>query len=242
MFSRMFVRLLAAAVVIRGTASSQASVPLGTVGPARGYLVLEGGGAPVTAIFARFVALAGGKEAKIVVIPTASAPEPAGDAYLTHLRTRLQELLGVQDVTVLHTRDRGLADTEAFVAPLQVASGVWILGGGEERLVAAYLGTRTEREIKVLLERGGVVGGTSAGAIIQSSYIEAEGDTNYTAPIREIMRAHALGSGFGLLSNSVVAPHFMQRGRARRAESQPQTVSPGAMQCSADRCAYRLRG
>ena len=42
-----------------------------------------------------------------------------------------------------------------------------MLGGFPERLVHAYLGTKVERAINELLDRGGVVGGESAGAMIQ---------------------------------------------------------------------------
>ena len=63
-------------------------------------------------------------------------------------------------MTVLHTRDRAEADTEAFVAPLKTARGVWFGGGRQWRLVDAYMGTRTQREIEAVLARGGVIGGS----------------------------------------------------------------------------------
>ena len=74
---------------------------------------------------------------------------------------------GATNVTILHTIDRNQVNDKAFVAPLARARGVWISGGRQWRLADVYLGTRTERAIKDVLARGGVVGGTSAGASIQ---------------------------------------------------------------------------
>lgn len=66
----------------------------------------------------------------------------------------------------MHTRDRRVANSKEFGAPLQTASGVWLGAGNAGRLAQAYLGTLTERELRGLLARGGVIGGSSAGAII----------------------------------------------------------------------------
>jgi len=63
-----------------------------------------------------------------------------------------------------------------FVAPLQNANAVWFGGGRQWRLVDSYKNTKTEIMIGKVLERGGVVGGSSAGATIQGSYL-ARGDT-----------------------------------------------------------------
>ena len=103
-----------------------------------------------------------------MLIPTATEAdeldaEAAKESFVRHF--------GVKNVTVLHTRDRAEADTEAFVAPLKTARGVWFGGGRQWRLVDAYMGTRTQREIEAVLARGGVIGGGSAGATIQGSYL-----------------------------------------------------------------------
>jgi cyanophycinase len=175
-------------------AGSLAAQSPATHGPARGHLVLDGGGRFNPAIESAFVALAGGPTSHIVVIPTAGGPDTLLPEQAAHIQRRMKEDLGVSTVTVLHTRDRAVAEADSFVAPLRKASGAWILGGFPERLVAAYVGTRTERAIRELLDRGGVVGGTSAGAmILASSMVDA-------------------GGGFGLLDRAVVFPHFDKRG------------------------------
>jgi cyanophycinase-like exopeptidase len=90
----------------------------------------------------------------------------------------VQDLMeaGALRLEVLHTRDRAVADSDAFVAPLREARGVWFGGGRQWRLADAYLRTRTHAALDELLARGGVIGGTSAGATIQGSYL-ARGDT-----------------------------------------------------------------
>ncbi|HEX5435361.1 MAG TPA: Type 1 glutamine amidotransferase-like domain-containing protein, partial [Candidatus Angelobacter sp.] len=138
-----------------------------TIGPARGWLMIHGGGAVTPDEKKEFVSLAGGPDANFVFIPTASS-DPIN---LDHAAKRFSKMFGVKHVTVLHTRDRKVANTEKFVAPLRHASGVWFEGGRQWRLADAYLGTRVEREIKALLARGGVVGGSSAGATIQGSFL-----------------------------------------------------------------------
>ena len=74
------------------------------------------------------------------------------------LASRFKADFGVSEVTVLHTTDRALSDSDSFVEPLRSATGVWILWGFPPHLVHKYLGTKTERAIKDLLDRGGVVG------------------------------------------------------------------------------------
>jgi cyanophycinase len=176
-----------------------------SVGPSRGALVIAGGGKLAPEVRQRFVALAGGPNASFVTIPTA-LDDKALD--LAHAAKRFQEYFGVNNVAVLHTRDRAEADSEAFVAPLRRASGVWLEGGRQWRLADAYLNTRTEREIKAVLARGGVIGGSSAGATIQGSYLvrgALEGNGVMMAPGHE--------QGFGLVKNVAIDQHLITRKR-----------------------------
>ena len=173
-------------------------------GPAKGWLVAVGGGRIGADIVKRFVALAGGTDARFVVIPTA-AEDPVDPE---RARQQFNKQFGVTHITVLHTRDRKVADSEGFVAPLRAASAVWFSGGRQWRLADAYLHTGTQREIEALLSRGGVVGGSSAGATIQGSYLvrgAPEGNT--------IMMAKGHEEGFGLLKNSAVDQHINTRRR-----------------------------
>jgi cyanophycinase len=109
---------------------------------------------------------------------------------------------------VLHARDRAAADTDGFVAPLRDASAVWFEGGRQTRLAEAYAGTATERALRGVLDRGGLMAGTSAGATIQGSYLVrgARGD---------IRAAPGLERAFGYLRNVAVDQHVDARNRDR---------------------------
>jgi cyanophycinase len=174
------------------------------VGPARGSLVIVGGALEDRAIMERFLELAGGAEAPFVIIPTAGE----GDGYDQYYPgVRPWREMGVKDITVVHTRDRNVANSEDFVAPLRRARGVWFPGGRQWRLADAYLDTRTEVELHALLERGGVIGGSSAGATIQGSFL-VRGDTkNNTVMIGDHVE------GFGFLKNAAIDQHLLARNR-----------------------------
>ena len=181
-----------------------------TVGPAKGFLVIVGGGSLPPEIIKRFVSLAGGPEANFVLIPTAQANFSEDDALKAFSRR-----FGASHVTLLHTKDRSRADSNEFTESLRHASGVWIEGGRQWRLADAYLGTSVEREIKALLTRGGVVGGSSAGATIQGSYLVrgASGDAKNPDGDNTIMMAKGHETGFGLLPNSAIDQHVITRHR-----------------------------
>jgi len=180
-----------------------------TVGPAKGWLVIQGGGNVTNETAERFVTLAGGPNVNFVVIPTADEREFNPDQYRAQMARAFD--VDVENVTVLHTRDRVRANSSGFAEPLRRASGVWIGGGRPYRLADAYLGTAVEREIKALLARGGVVGGGSAGATIQGSFLVrgAPSDDN------SIMVSPGHTVGFGLLPHSAIDQHVNVRGRER---------------------------
>ncbi len=132
-------------------------------GPEKGSLVIVGGGRLGSEIVERFLQLAGGLQAEIVVIPTASGATDFGPGYQGRAFRSFAEH-GAQNLTLVHTYDPKEADTEAFAEPIQRATGVWFSGGRQWRLADAYLGTKTEKALWGVLERGGVIGGSSAGA------------------------------------------------------------------------------
>ena len=180
------------------------------VGPPKGRLVIMGGGGKETAsIFGKFVSLAGGPEARIVIIPTAASSAPGYDYGRSWAANLAREKLKVAAVSVLHTHQRAVADTAEFVKPIKEATGVWFGGGRQWRLTKAYGGTRAEREFHQLLARGGVIGGSSAGATIQGSFL-ARGDTSgNTIMIGDVQR------GFGFMRNTAIDQHLIARGRER---------------------------
>jgi cyanophycinase len=196
-----------ALMLVAGACQRAATVaPAATAVPSvEGRLVLAGGGALGPEIVGRFIELAGGPAAPIVVIPTAGEDSvyPGDWEGLSLLTAR-----GATNLVVRHTADRRVADSDSFVAPIRRAHGVWLPGGRQWRLVDAYAGTRTERELHALLARGGVIGGTSAGASIQSSYMvrgAREGNTIVMAPGYE--------TGFGFIRGVAVDQHVSARNR-----------------------------
>ena len=174
------------------------------IGPENGALVIVGGALRDPAILERFLDLAGGPDAPIVVIPTAGSQNDYGQ-YWSGLR-QFREL-GVANLTVLHTRDRDESDSDDFVQPLKTARGVWFSGGRQWRLADAYLDTKVHAELWALLRRGGVIGGSSAGATIQGSYL-ARGDTKTNTVM---MGDHERGLAF--LRDVTIDQHLLRRNR-----------------------------
>ena len=172
-------------------------------GPAKGSLVIAGGGRLDTSIMHKFINLAGGLDASFVIIPTAMG----GDSLDLESRKEFLTSYGVSKVTVLHTRDPEEANTEKFTKPILKADGVWFSGGRQWRLADSYLNTLTENELNAVLERGGVIGGSSAGATIQGSYL-VRGDTKgNTLMMGDHIR------GFSFLKNSAIDQHLLKRNR-----------------------------
>jgi cyanophycinase len=176
------------------------------VGPRRGAILAAGGGELDAEIYGRFLTLSGGPDkAHIVLIPTAGAEDGSHDAW-----TALEALqkLGARHIEVLHTRNRRVADLDAFAAPLKDATGVWISGGRQYRLVDVYLGTRTQTELAAVLARGGVIGGNSAGASVLASYLLRGGETS-----NQVVVDHDRALGFGFLKGVALDQHLLARGR-----------------------------
>jgi cyanophycinase len=197
------MRRVVSALLLVTLAISPAAVAQ-EIGPRRGALVVAGGGVRDQAIIERFLDLAGGKDAPIVVIPTAGGDSDYGP-YWSGLR-QFKEA-GAEKITVLHTYDRKVADTEEFVRPIREARGVWFGGGRHWRLADSYVNTRTQQELFALLDRGGVIGGSSAGATIQGSYM-VRGDTKGNTIM---MGDHEVGLGF--LKNVTIDQHVLRRNR-----------------------------
>jgi cyanophycinase len=165
-------------------------------------LVIVGGGLLPDGVRSRFLELAGGKDARLVIIPTASSKADRLESLASYTFWNSQK---VASVTFLHTRKADEANDPKFVKPLTEATGVWFSGGDQSKLVAPYHGSLVERELHRLLERGGVIGGTSAGASAMSQLMIVGGN-----PLAQV------GDGFGLLPDVVIDQHFENRHRLPR--------------------------
>jgi len=172
-----------------------------------GHLVIVGGNLSDSSIYARFIELAGGPDAPIVIIVTAGSDENLFDyGGLENIKKRFSEN-GFNNYEILHTRSRNEANSKTFVKPITKASGLWFTGGRQWRLADSYLNTRTQQEIQKLLDRGGVVGGSSAGASIMGSYL-VRGDTKTNTVM---MGDHE--KGLALMANCAIDQHLLALNR-----------------------------
>jgi cyanophycinase len=183
-------------------------------GPVKGTLVIQGGGSAAgTGILETFINRAGGRDAKIIVVPTAGGNRTADgklrvyeeDFVLSNWRK-----MGLTNVHMLHTADPKVADTEEFAGVLRDATGVWFDGGRQWNVVDSYAGTLTLKEFRKVLERGGVIAGSSAGATILGDYLvrgAVAGSEIMMTPEPE--HEH----GFAFLRRSAIDQHINTRNR-----------------------------
>lgn len=174
-------------------------------GPEKGSLLIIGGGMIPPEIWAKFIELAGGKEKAKLVVVTAAAGDSAALSP-SHVEL-VKKQTGASQVTLLHTKNLKEANSEAFVASLRQATGVFFVGGRQWRIADSYLNTLTHQAFNEVLERGGVIAGTSAGASIQGSFLW-RGDTK--GP-HILVGDHTQGLGF--LKNSAIDQHLLRRNR-----------------------------
>jgi cyanophycinase len=169
-----------------------------------GTLIIIGGGGMPAGLLGKFVQLAGGAKASIVVFPTAVPdPLPANDPIVAAMRR-----LGAGKVTVLKQRTQAEVESKEFLDTLRNATGIWFGGGRQWMFVDAYEGTKAQAEMFALLKRGGVIAGSSAGATIQGDYLCRGGVFGNT----EIM-AEGYERGLGFLPGVGIDQHFTQRKR-----------------------------
>jgi cyanophycinase len=162
----------------------------------------------------RFIELGGGaEEGRFVIVPTAGGNYDRGGVPRVYHEERVVAPWrdrGVQHVSMLHTHDPNVADREEFVAELMQATAVWFNGGRQWHIVDSYAVTRTYDEFHRVLERGGVIGGSSAGATIQGEYL-VRGDTEGSEIVMTDEEEHELG--FEFLRKSAIDPHINSRNR-----------------------------
>jgi cyanophycinase len=192
-----------------------------------GAVVLHGGGRITEDVFDRFVELAGDERARVVLVPSAGyrpSDYESEAEFVVDMRRRFGSWVDLQDsgeitsFEFLFTDDPRDADSAAFLKPLVKASGVWFCGGAQSRLNYRFVGefpkqTRFQAELRGVLARGGVVGGTSAGMAampeIMTMWQHYEDDER---PLSAVT-AH----GLGLFNGAIVEQHFdTRRGRLER--------------------------
>jgi len=183
-------------------------------GPPKGTLVVVGGGSlEGTGILEKFIQLAGGPEASFVIVPTAGGNKNQDGTVREYKEADIIApwlKRGIKNVRMLHTHDPKVADTEAFAAILRTANAVWFNGGRQWNIVDSYMNTTTYKEFHSVLARGGVIGGSSAGATIQGDYLvrgAIAGPQIMMTPEKEHER------GFNFLRRTAIDQHINARNR-----------------------------
>lgn len=177
-----------------------------------GHLVIIGGGEDRKhdmEILSRFVELAGGAEARIVVITAAS--QIADEMWKIY--DGVFGTLGVKEAVHLEITSREDANSEDFVRQVSQATGIFMTGGDQKRLLALIGGTAMDAEMHTALKvRGATIGGTSAGASAMSGHMLAQGRADLLPEKGSV----SLGAGLGFLHRVVVDQHFSERQRLSR--------------------------
>ena len=202
-----------ALALVAGAGSAQA--------PHRGTLFIVGGGPQPPALVQEFVDLAGGRgHSRIIVFGMASEDGLAGGED----KAKDLRALGADATSVW--ANHAQANTDSVSRLLDGATGVWFIGGDQNKHTAALKGTATERAIHAVYGRGGVIGGTSAGAAVMSA-VMLTGDERHPGGARPVADSSGaymtiardnviVADGFGLLTNAIVDQHFLRRKRANR--------------------------
>ncbi len=158
-------------------------------------------------ILSTFVQLAGGHDARIAVIPTASSLETAGSRY-----TKIFTDMGAASAESIAIMSREDANGRAPLEALRDATGIFLTGGNQMRLSAMMGGSDAEMLIRERHQRGAIVAGTSAGASILSAHMVAMGASGPSPRLRMAQMV----AGFGLVPDMIIDQHFRQRDRIGR--------------------------
>ena len=179
-------------------------------GAPRGALMPIGGAEKKVggrAVLSRFVELAGGADARIAVVPTASQMADTGARYQAVFGG-----LGVGRVDVLQVEERDDARRDDYLDALGGATGIFMTGGNQLRLSTILGGTPMAQLIRRRHAAGTPVAGTSAGAAIMPEHMIAGGKSGATPTADGVI----LAPGLGLTNQLIIDQHFRQRDRLGR--------------------------
>jgi cyanophycinase len=179
-------------------------------GATRGWIIPIGGAENKENdrhILERFVAVSGGPDADIVVIPTASRLHETGPRY-----ERLFREIGAARVDIMDFDTRRDCQESGRLRRLAEATGIFFTGGNQLRVTTLLGGTPVAQLVRQANARGVAVGGTSAGASILSEHMIAFGDEGSSV----VSGSVRLAPGLGLTNRFIIDQHFRQRDRLGR--------------------------
>ena len=197
--SSRFICFLLALLIIQSSIAQQ------EVFPFKGKLIIIGGGDILDTMYNLFAKEIGGKDQPIVYIPTATDDEPwiqAGE-HLVKFTSR-----GFTNLTTVHTRDKQKANDPVFIDRIRNAKGVFIGGGDQANIANAFLGTAVHQELFSLLNRGGIIMGTSAGATIMGDLMITGWEQRKAPNV-----LHTYPPGLAFMKNTSIDQHVLVRNR-----------------------------
>lgn len=173
----------------------------------QGTLMIVGGGGMPQGLMEQFIEQAGGKRAKLLYVPCTEKQDLSSRDFGL---VKFWQQQGVASASVFHTKNRIQANQDdAFLEPLREATGIFFGGGRQWNFADSYYGTKAHQLMKEVLQRGGVIAGSSAGASIQARYLAR---ANPLGNI-DIMAAGYERGGLGFISGVAIDQHFTQRRR-----------------------------
>lgn len=170
----------------------------------KGKLIIVGGGDMPDSLFTFFANYCGGKDQPIVYIPTATSDEEyiKEGGHLVKFTSR-----GFTNLFTIHTRNKAKADDPKNIELVKNAKGIFFGGGDQDLIATAYGGTQLYKEFIALLERGGVIMGTSAGATIMGSLLVG-GDAR-----KDLTKPYPFKPAFSFVQNMDIDQHVLVRNR-----------------------------
>jgi len=184
---------------------TQPSIAQQEVFPFKGKLIIIGGGDILDTMYNLFAKEIGGKDQPIVYIPTATDDEPwiQAGGHLVKFTSR-----GFTNLTTVHTRDKQKANDPVFIDRIRKAKGVFIGGGDQANIANAFLGTAVHQELFSLLNRGGIIMGTSAGATIMGDLMITGWEQRKAPNV-----LHTYPPGLAFMKNTSIDQHVLVRNR-----------------------------
>jgi len=184
---------------------AQPSIAQQEVFPFKGKLIIIGGGDILDTMYNLFAKEIGGKDQPIVYIPTATDDEPwiQEGQHLVKFTSR-----GFTNLTTVHTRDKQKANDPVFIDRIRKAKGVFIGGGDQANIANAFLGTAVHQELIALLNRGGIIMGTSAGATIMGDLMITGWEQRKAPNV-----LHTYPPGLAFMKNTSIDQHVLVRNR-----------------------------
>jgi cyanophycinase len=198
--------LLLVLLTVASSTASAAALGASTT-PPKGHLVLNGGAGEAEPFWTRIFELAGGKDAAIVILPTASERAETGQEYVEELR-----VLGATGMRAIELRVREDASRPEFLAAIAAAKVIFFTGGDQSKITAAILGTPAEAAIRKVYDDGGVLAGSSAGlACMSRVMLTGEGDFTVVRGGNVEVK-----EGLGYVTEAILDQHFVARQRQNR--------------------------